>query len=123
MFGLPWTSHGRLPSRKGWGQAEFLDERKPLPGRGDIDGSFRLSHLAAPIPLYLAGSDGHWWQTRTAHDQDGPVVIVVCRCRGHLRKPSRADERIRVQVDHPDRILAHVNGPAPTAPQRTHHTT
>jgi hypothetical protein len=98
------------------GQTEFLDERKPVfVLGGKIDRSSRLSHFAAPRrPLYLVGwSNGHWcWQTRNAHDQDGTRRVMLCRCRGHLREPIRGDERIRVQVDHPDRILAHVNGQA-----------
>jgi len=38
-----------------------------------------------------------------------PGSTCVCRGRGHLRKRSRGDERIRVRVAHPGHIVAHVD--------------
>ena len=117
------------------GQADGLDERQPIHARDPISHVILSLHLATPgkakshwDPQVLGRfktSDGQGLQSRNAHDQgrhrygsssptlrsDAPdLVDALGRCRGHLCKPGRGNERVRVRVDHPNRLFAHNNG-------------
>jgi len=123
------------------GQAEFLNERLPIRPRDlIISALIPHGHIVAPLKSMVqtadgvATSDGQWLHTRNGHDHvRHPRQVVAqeiahdmsgrrepmpgcgpvhCRRRGHLRKRNRRNDRVGFRVDHPDRVLARVDGQA-----------
>ncbi len=118
--GMIWNSARPLS------RAESLSQRKPILLRDNISGLLRSIYgidFAPAVPigpprifhriLHRGEPNGQGLEARNGHDQEGvhmprlvpSPVLVLCRCRHHLRKRSRGDERVCVPVDHPDRIL------------------